>query len=207
MSIDRKDVFLAQGTLRPDLSESASATVSSHADDIKTHHNNSPMARKYREDSRFQALDSRFACFARTTSSSKKKKQHDRLEKLTKDAKLYTSILPIRSVGVQGVCRSYLQIVFLAKLIPRICHTINRVCYLMGTPIRDSHFPNDTTPTTLSDYALSQLRECDHRANSILKKHSQVEKLSQMPVVLLPLHFDKFRSQFYFKNLFILFVN
>ena len=35
------------------------------------------------------------------------------------------------------------------------------------------------------------LRECDHRANSILKKHSQVEKLSQMPVVLLPLHFDR----------------
>ena len=76
----------------------------------------------------------------------------------------------------------------------------------MGTPIRDSHFPNDTTPTTLSDYALSQLRyqtflsmlklslilrECDHRANSILKKHSQLEKLSQMPVVLLPLHFDR----------------
>ena len=78
----------------------------------------------------------------------------------------------------------------------------------MGTPIRDSHFPNDTTPTTLSEYALSQLRysikllknvrklsfilrECDHRANSILKKHNQVEKLSQMPVVLLPLHFDR----------------
>ncbi|CBY10914.1 unnamed protein product [Oikopleura dioica] len=35
------------------------------------------------------------------------------------------------------------------------------------------------------------LRECDHRANSILKKHSQLEKLSQMPVVLLPLHFDR----------------
>lgn len=51
-----------------------------------------------------------------------------------RDAKLYTSILPIRSVGVQGDCRSYSQVacisgpplwselVFLAKLIPRICH-------------------------------------------------------------------------------------
>ena len=35
MSIENKDVFLAQGTLRPDLIESASATVSSHADVIK----------------------------------------------------------------------------------------------------------------------------------------------------------------------------
>ena len=35
LSIDNTDVFLAQGTLRPDLIESASATVSSHADVIK----------------------------------------------------------------------------------------------------------------------------------------------------------------------------
>ena len=35
MSIDSKDVFLAQGTLRPDLIESASKEISSHADTIK----------------------------------------------------------------------------------------------------------------------------------------------------------------------------
>jgi len=267
MSIENKDVFLAQGTLRPDLIESASATVSSHADVIKTHHNDSPMARKYREAGRLveplrdfhkdevRRLGARLGLPESVTNrqpfpgpglairvlcadnnvvqeeeacgpllkmlsnyshclktphtllekikSSLSSSEHDRLEKFTRDAKLYTSILPIRSVGVQGDCRSYSQVacisgpplwselIFLAKLIPRICHTINRVCYLMGTPIRDSHFPNDTTPTTLSEYALSQLRECDHRANSILKKHNQVEKLSQMPVVLLPLHFDR----------------
>ena len=223
MSIDNKDVFLAQGTLRPDLIESASATVSSHADVIKvrkrvrivalfqTHHNDSPMARKYREAGRLveplrdfhkdevRRLGARLGLPASVVNrqpfpgpglairvlcadnsvvqeeeacgpllkmlsnyshclktphtllekikSSLSSSEHDRLEKFTRllvlffkflmnfrDAKLYTSILPIRSVGVQGDCRSYSQVacisgpplwselVFLAKLIPRICH-------------------------------------------------------------------------------------
>ena len=38
-----KDVFLVQGTLRPDLIESASNIVSGNADVIKTHHNDTRM--------------------------------------------------------------------------------------------------------------------------------------------------------------------
>ena len=41
-----------KGTLRPDLIESASKNVSANADTIKTHHNDSPMARQYREAGR-----------------------------------------------------------------------------------------------------------------------------------------------------------
>ena len=52
MSIDSPDVYLAQGTLRPDLIESASKSVSGNADTIKTHHNDSPLARQYREAGR-----------------------------------------------------------------------------------------------------------------------------------------------------------
>uniref|UniRef100_A0A915PIU1 GMP synthase (glutamine-hydrolyzing) n=1 Tax=Setaria digitata TaxID=48799 RepID=A0A915PIU1_9BILA len=44
-----KDVFLAQGTLRPDLIESASHLASSHADVIKTHHNDSALVRELRD--------------------------------------------------------------------------------------------------------------------------------------------------------------
>jgi GMP synthase (glutamine-hydrolysing) len=40
-----EDVYLAQGTLRPDLIESASSLVSSKADTIKTHHNDTEMIR------------------------------------------------------------------------------------------------------------------------------------------------------------------
>jgi GMP synthase (glutamine-hydrolysing) len=48
------DIILAQGTLRPDLIESAShlASQSGHADAIKTHHNDSPMVRELRKRNR-----------------------------------------------------------------------------------------------------------------------------------------------------------
>ena len=48
------DIILAQGTLRPDLIESAShlASQGGHADAIKTHHNDSPMVRELRKRNR-----------------------------------------------------------------------------------------------------------------------------------------------------------
>lgn len=45
-------VLKIQGTLRPDLIESASALVSSKADTIKTHHNDSELIRKLRAEGR-----------------------------------------------------------------------------------------------------------------------------------------------------------
>lgn len=45
LKLNPDDVFLAQGTLRPDLIESASSTVSKTADTIKTHHNDTAMIR------------------------------------------------------------------------------------------------------------------------------------------------------------------
>ena len=39
LHLDPNEVLLAQGTLRPDLIESASKVASSKADVIKTHHN------------------------------------------------------------------------------------------------------------------------------------------------------------------------
>ena len=44
-----KDTFLAQGTLRPDLIESASSLVSGTANKIKTHHNDSELVRQRRK--------------------------------------------------------------------------------------------------------------------------------------------------------------
>ena len=45
LKLNEEEVFLAQGTLRPDLIESASALVSSNADTIKTHHNDTELVR------------------------------------------------------------------------------------------------------------------------------------------------------------------
>jgi GMP synthase (glutamine-hydrolysing) len=42
-------MFFAQGTLRPDLIESASSLASGCADTIKTHHNDTALVRKLRD--------------------------------------------------------------------------------------------------------------------------------------------------------------
>lgn len=50
MNLKPEEVFLAQGTLRPDLIESASFVASGKADLIKTHHNDTELIRKLREE-------------------------------------------------------------------------------------------------------------------------------------------------------------
>lgn len=52
LNLDIKEVFLAQGTLRPDLIESASELASTNADVIKTHHNDTELVRKLRKEGR-----------------------------------------------------------------------------------------------------------------------------------------------------------
>ena len=54
LQLDPEKVLLGQGTLRPDLIESASAlaNVGGRADCIKTHHNDTQLVRKLREQGR-----------------------------------------------------------------------------------------------------------------------------------------------------------
>lgn len=52
LNLKTEEVFLAQGTLRPDLIESASSLASCKADIIKTHHNDSELIRKLRIEGR-----------------------------------------------------------------------------------------------------------------------------------------------------------
>lgn len=48
LQLQADNVFLAQGTLRPDLIESASSLASSKAHVIKTHHNDTELVRELR---------------------------------------------------------------------------------------------------------------------------------------------------------------
>lgn len=101
------------------------------------------------------------------------------LRKISSKQRLAATLLPIRSVGVQGDCRSYSYVVgissekdpdwddmmFLARLIPRVCHNINRVCYIFGGLVKES-IP-DLTPTYLTSNVLSTLRQADHLATQV----------------------------------------
>ena len=52
LNLETSRLYLAQGTLRPDLIESASALASGKANKIKTHHNDTPLVRELRAQGR-----------------------------------------------------------------------------------------------------------------------------------------------------------
>ncbi|EDV23935.1 uncharacterized protein TRIADDRAFT_26341 [Trichoplax adhaerens] len=266
LGIEPQDIVLAQGTLRPDLIESASKEASSEAHVIKTHHNDTDLVRQLRLQNgiieplqdfhkdevralgielglpphlinrhpfpgpglaiRVICADERYVTneFGETCSllqyivdfARAQQRPHAHLTRisgslslseqeflLTFSAKhtISATLLPIKTVGVQGDRRSYSYVAGLssdeppvweglfklAKLIPRICHDVNRVVYVNGPAI--VHPVHDITPTTLSNIALSTLREADEIVNSALRDYGY--KISQAPVVLIPIHFDR----------------
>lgn len=134
------------------------------------------------------------------------------LESFSSKFKFVSTLLPIKSVGVQGDCRSYSYVVGLsedapenetqetttlkfeylgklAKLIPRICHNVNRVCYIFGPSIK---YPvSNVTHTSLTPTPICQIREADHIASSMMHAQGYASKVSQMPIILIPIHFDR----------------
>jgi len=130
------------------------------------------------------------------------------LTTVTRRLKYVATLLPIRTVGVQGDARSYSyavaiscakeqlasqewnDLLYFAKLIPRVCHNINRVTYVFGGVVE--HPVSDVTPTMLTPNVISTLRQADYLANQVLNAHQESKgNLSQMPLVLIPIHFDR----------------
>jgi GMP synthase (glutamine-hydrolysing) len=70
-----------------------------------------------------------------------------------------------------------------------VCRNVNRVCYAFGGHI--DHQVTDITPTWLTTNVISTLREVDYRANQVLSKSGEMTKISQMPIVMIPIHFDR----------------
>ncbi|RXM98707.1 GMP synthase [glutamine-hydrolyzing] [Acipenser ruthenus] len=268
MNLKPEEVYLAQGTLRPDLIESASTIASSKAEVIKTHHNDTELIRRLRDEGkvieplkdfhkdevralgrelglpedivsrhpfpgpglaiRVICADEPYVCkdFAETNNilkivvdfSASVKKPHTLLQRvkscisdeeqetlmqITSQHSLNAFLLPIKTVGVQGDCRSYSYVcgisskdgphweslMFLSRLIPRMCHSINRVVYVFGPQVKEP--PTDITPTFLTTGVLGTLRQADFVAHVILRESGYAGKIGQMPVILTPVHFDR----------------
>ncbi|KAL3308992.1 hypothetical protein Ciccas_012466, partial [Cichlidogyrus casuarinus] len=129
--------------------------------------------------------------------------ERDYLTKVTAGKEFAAYLLPIRTVGVQGDHRTYsyacavsslkspdwATLPFLARIIPRICHNINRVVYVFGGQV--AHPVNDVTVTYLRQPVVETLREVDEAVNKVLRESGYMNKISQMPVILIPIHFDR----------------
>ncbi|XP_063965146.1 GMP synthase [glutamine-hydrolyzing]-like isoform X2 [Lytechinus pictus] len=268
LNLKPEDTILAQGTLRPDLIESASALASSNADAIKTHHNDTELVRQLRAKGRVveplkdfhkdevralgkdlglpldvvhrhpfpgPGLAIRVICadepyigkdFSETTillrllvnyaesmdkphalaskiSSAMSSDEIDQLISITSKVRLASTLLPIKSVGVQGDGRTYSYvaglssdefpdweaIMQLSKLIPKICHSVNRIVYIFGEPVMETI--QDVTPTFLTPNVLGTLRQADFYAREELMNSGYYKKISQMPIILAPIHFDR----------------
>ncbi|KZS21120.1 putative GMP synthase [Daphnia magna] len=96
------------------------------------------------------------------------------LEELSIRKQFVAKLLSIRAVGVQGDCRTnsyciplssdqtqpnWNDLATYARLIPRVCHNVDRVCYIFGKPVRES--VTNVTPTFLTGNILVTLREAD----------------------------------------------
>jgi len=235
--LDPEKVLLAQGTLRPDLIESASTVVSSNAQVIKTHHNDTALVRRLRDMGRIieplkdyhkdevrelgknlglpeklvwrhpfpgPGLAIRILCANKPydISEDEVKATAEQLQKYSGDG-IYATLLPTRSVGVQGDARSYKQLCCLttdakspdwsklfalAKEIPKKVHNVNRVVFVFGEPIKQPYL-NSITNTYLNQGTCDQLREADDIVTSLLTKHKLVKKVAQLPVILFPCDF------------------
>lgn len=231
------DVYLAQGTLRPDLIESASKLASSTASVIKTHHNDTQLVRALRDAGRIieplkeyhkdevralgrelglsddlvwrqpfpgPGLAIRILCTDEPYLPDTLDTLLPKLREKFSTEKYTATLIPCRTVGVQGDDRSYKSLCALsskttevpdwnelfsmAKQIPKTIHEINRVCYCFGKALPEGAL-RSITPTTLTKDVVIVLQEADDIVNQLLLEHSLTKTLSQVPVILFPCDF------------------
>ncbi|VDM52789.1 unnamed protein product [Angiostrongylus costaricensis] len=266
LKLNKDDYFLAQGTLRPDLIESASELASKHADTIKTHHNDTALVRElralgrvveplkdfhkdevrelgrslglpdylvYRQPFPGPGLAIRIICakvsftlphmcsdFAPThqclnvlvnlrhppatpVEIMAALKDWEIAEFLSQPFVITATLLPIKSVGVQGDSRSYSYVAALsvedtfipwkllaryATIIPKLLHNINRVVYVFGEPV---NYPVTTiTPTYLNAFSVKMLQEVGLVVSLRFTPFTFLFIVA-MPVVMIPIHFDR----------------
>ncbi len=240
LKLPKDNTYLVQGTLRPDLIESASSTVSSNATVIKTHHNDTALVRELREAGRVveplseyhkdevrelgkllglpdaliwrqpfpgPGLAIRILCSTQPYMTSDFDEINARLREFV-TTPYSATLLPVRTVGVQGDGRTYSYIVGLtgpqnweelstiALKIPAKFQNVNRIVYMFdgnesataGTGNSEAPI-TEITPTTLTPESVAQVRHADQIVNEVLAEYNLFRSISQVPVVSFPVHF------------------
>ncbi|GFS20966.1 GMP synthase [glutamine-hydrolyzing]-like [Elysia marginata] len=291
LNLKPEDVYLGQGTLRPDLIESASALASGNADAIKTHHNDTDLVRELRkqgrvveplkdfhkdevraigkdlglpeelvhrhpfpgpglairvicaedpymckdfsENSSMLKIICTFANSSKTLHSvlskikgSATQQEQEQMMRITTTSTISSQLLPIKTVGVQqpdrhGQTFSVYRTIWLRQACQTFSglygqkrgvdvtkhaaytlqlHTMHvvqnggcRVVWVFGGAVQ--HPVDDITPTFLTKGVLATLRQADYNATRTLAQAGCTAKISQMPIVSIPIHFDRDPSQ------------
>lgn len=83
------------------------------------------------------------------------------MNRLTGDKRSYNYAVGLSSKDQPN----WQDMMFLAKLIPRILHNVNRVCYIFGDAVK---YPvQDITHTLLTQNVISQIRQADSIVNRV----------------------------------------
>ncbi len=233
MDIPADDVYLVQGSLRPDLIESASTVASQKAEAIKTHHNDTNLVRQLRAQGKViepladyhkdevrelgkmlnlpaeivwrhpfpgPGLGIRILCAEEPYLTAEFEQINQQLEQFKRD-KYEISLVPIRTVGVQGDGRTYSYLAAMSgepnwpelfeitRAIPKEIHQINRLVYVFGEKFEP---PLDQiTPTKINQESLVQLRQADAIVEEVLRKYELMKDVAQVPVILAPVNFGQ----------------
>jgi len=231
LHLQEDNIILVQGSLRPDLIESASTSISKAAQVIKTHHNDTALVRKLREAGKViepladyhkdevrelgerlglpdeivwrqpfpgPGLAIRMLCADQPYITEDFTAINQQLVHLGGTDQSIT-LLPVRTVGVQGDGRSYSylagisgkadwqELERLARLVPKKVHKVNRVVYMFGERVVGPI--TEITSTHITSETLIQLRQADAIVNEILQQHDLQRSISQVPVILFPVSF------------------
>lgn len=79
-------------------------------------------------------------------------------------------------------------LIAVAKVIPRLCHSINRIVYMWGSPVKGP--VTKITPTHLRPQVLDQLRTADAIVGLELFENKLTTSIAQVPVVSVPVDPD-----------------
>lgn len=218
MGFEEKRWLLGQGTIYPDTIETGGTT---HADTIKTHHNRvevvqkmiekglivEPLKELYKDEVRElgeelglphelvwrhpfpgPGLGVRILCAEKPVV----------LPPSPVSLSVPHTLLPIRSVGVQGDNRTYRHALALfseekipndehyrlATDIPNMDRSINRVIFCLS---HTEPFESVFTPTFVTREAADLLREADAVVDEAIRKAGLYQTIWQFPVVLIPI--------------------